>query len=384
MNITRSSRRLGIALSLTAAVLFGACAQNPSESDTPESNPVASTAHEPPLLTGLTQGEPPAVPESVALRPDHPQTYTVVPGDTLWGIAERFLQHPWQWREIWRQNPQVGNPHRIYPGNILRFSYDADGKPQLEVAESEDVPLIKLSPQIRVEELSRPIPPVPRDAIESFLTRALILSDGQWKSSPYIVADDDEQIAYTDRDRVYARGASFDQPRYQVFRPSEALHEPGSGRYLGTAGIYMGQALLEKDADPATLVLANTIAPVRAGDRLFPLEREAELYSFEPRPAPPDTYGFILAKLDTDVTQITQYSSVIINLGAQEGLSPGHVLAIYGKDRTVDDPISGGTVRLPGERSGLAMVYKVHDLVSYALVMQAERAIRLQDRVMTP
>ena len=84
------------------------------------------------------------------------------------------------------------------------------------------------------------------------------------------------------------------------------------------------------------------------------------------------------------MTQITQYSSIVINLGAQEGLEPGHVLAIYGKDRTIDDPVSGGTVRLPGERSGLAMVYKVYDLVSYALVMQAERTIRLQDQVTTP
>jgi hypothetical protein len=117
---------------------------------------------------------------------------------------------------------------------------------------------------------------------------------------------------------------------------------------------------------------------------LFEIEPESELYSFEPHPVPPDTEGFILANLDGDVTQITQYTSVIINLGAQEGLEPGHVLAIYGKDRTVEDPVSGGTVTVPGERSGLVMVYKVHDLVSYALVMQAERFIRLQDRVTTP
>jgi len=169
-----------------------------------------------------------------------------------------------------------------------------------------------------------------------------------------------------------------------VFRPSEPLIEPGSGRSLGVAGIYMGQAILEKDADPATLVLANTVAPVRVGDRLFPFEAETELYSFEPHPVPPDTDGFILANLDPDVTQITQYSSVIVNLGAQEGLEPGHVLAIYGKDREVEDQVSGGTIKIPGERSGLVMVYKVYDLVSYALVMQAERAIRLQDRVTTP
>jgi LysM repeat protein len=383
MNITRSSRRPGIALSLATAVLLGACAQTPPQ---PESTSPAPG--EPPPTSGSKAlvAKPGAVaaPAPVALRPDHPQTYTVVPGDTLWSIAQRFLQNPWQWRDIWRQNPQIRNPNRIYPGDVLKFSHDVSGQPQLEVGERAEVPLLKLSPEIRVETLTQPIPPVPRDAVESFLTRGLILSEAQWKGAPYIVADDDDQLVYADRDRVYARGALFDQPRYQVFRPGEDLREPGSGRYLGTAGVYMGEALLDRDGDPATFTLTRTVAPIRAGDRLFEFEPEKELYSFEPHPVPPDTEGFILAKLDTDVTQITQYSSVIINLGAQEGLEPGHVLAIYGKDRTVEDPVSGGTVKVPGERSGLLMVYKVHDLVSYALVMQAERFIRLQDRVTTP
>ena len=383
MNITRSSRRPGIALSLATAVLLGACAQTPPQ---PESTSPAPG--EPPPTSGSKAlvAKPGAVaaPAPVALRPDHPQTYTVVPGDTLWSIAQRFLQNPWQWRDIWRQNPQIRNPNRIYPGDVLKFSHDVSGQPQLEVGERAEVPLLKLSPEVRVETLTQPIPPVPRDAVESFLTRALILSEAQWKGAPYIMADDDNQVVYTDRDRVYARGAQFDQPRYQVFRPGEELREPGSGRYLGTAGVYVGEALLDQDGDPATLTLARTVAPVRAGDRLFEFEPETELYSFEPHPVPPDTEGFILANLDSDVTQITQYSSVIINLGAQEGLEPGHVLAIYGKDRQIEDPVSGGTVKVPGERSGLLMVYKVHDLVSYGLVMQAERFIRLQDRVTTP
>ncbi len=383
MNTTRSSRRPGIALSLATAVLLGACAQTPPQPDS-----TSPTSGEPPPAPGskavVAKPGVAVEPAPVALRPDHPQTYTVVPGDTLWSIAGRFLQKPWQWRQIWRQNPQVRNPNRIYPGDVLKFSYDPSGKPQLEVGERAEVPLLKLSPEVRVETLTQPIPPVPRDAIESFLTRALVLGQEQWKGAPYIVADDDEQVVYVERDRVYARGALFDQPRYQVFRPGEELREPGSGRYLGTAGIYLGDVLLDKDGDPATFTLTHTIAPVRPGDRLFEIEPENELYNFEPHPAPPDTEGFILTKLDTDVTQITQYSSVIINLGAQEGLEPGHVLAIYSKDRTVADPVSGGTVQVPGERSGLLMIYKVHDLVSYGLVMQAERSIRLQDRVATP
>lgn len=383
MSTTRSSRRLGAALSLaTAVLLFGACAQPPSQ---PESDP-AATDNPPPLSGAAARPGSGAitVPAPVALRPDHPQTYTVVPGDTLWSIARRFLQNPWQWRDIWRQNPQLRNPNRIYPGDVLHFSHDAAGKPQLEVAERQETPLLKLSPEVRAETLTQPIPPVPRDAVESFLTRALVLNEGQWKGLPYIVADDDNQVVYTERDRIYGRGGRFDQSHYQVFRPGEALIEPGSGRNLGTVGVYMGEAVLDKDGDPATFTLTRTVAPVRSGDRLAEIEPERELYSFEPHPVPPDTDGFIIAKLDSDVTQITQYSSVVINLGTQEGLEPGHVLAIYGKSREVEDPVSGKTVKLPGERAGLLMVYKAHDLVSYALVMQAERAIRLLDPVTTP
>ena len=394
MNMTRSSRRFGTALSLALAVLLGACAQTPprTEADsTPGEPPTTTAATVAPTQPGGTVKPGPGlarpgatlVETPVALRPDHPQTYTVAPGDTLWSIARRFLQNPWQWRQIWRENPQIRNPNRIYPGDVLKFSQDIDGKPRLEVGERADVPLIKLSPQVRTETLSQPIPPVPRDAIGSFLTRALVLSEGQWKGAPYIMADEDNQVVYVDRDRIYARGAIFDQPRYQVFRAGEELREPGSGRYLGTAGVYLGEAILDKDGDPATFTLTRTIGPVRAGDRLFELEPENELYNFDPHPVPPDTEGFILANLN-DATQITQYSSVIINLGSQEGLEPGHVLAIYGQDRQIQDPVSGQTVTVPGERAGLLMVYKTHDLVSYGLVMQAERFIRLRDRVTTP
>lgn len=392
MNITRSSRHPRIVLSLATTVLLWACAQTPPPQ--PESSaappgepprvagpPAAGTA--PPPLAGSSQAPDQA--PAVALRPDHPQTYTVAPGDTLWSIARRFLQHPWQWREIWRQNPQIRNPNRIYPGDVLKFSYDANGKPQLEVAQNEEVPLLKVSPQVRTETLTQPIPPVPRDAIESFLTRAIILSDAQWQQAPYIVADDDSRLVYANGSRVYVRGATSDQSHYRVFRIGDELREPGSDRYLGTVGIYLGEAILEKDGDPATFTLThNAVSPIKPGDRLIPFESEAELYNFDPHPVPPDTDGLIISQLNPDFIQITQYSSIIINLGDREGIQPGHVLAIYNKGREVINPVTGGTVRLPGERSGLVMVYKVHDLVSYAIVMEAERAIHLQDRVTTP
>lgn len=106
---------------------------------------------------------------------------------------------------------------------MLRFSRSADGKPQLTVAERQEVPLLKLAPESGLKPSLQPIPPVPRNAVESFLTPALILSEGEWNKAPYVVADEDNRVVYADRDRVYVRGAAFDQPRYQVFRLGEAL-----------------------------------------------------------------------------------------------------------------------------------------------------------------
>ena len=381
MKIPHPASLLGL-ICISAALFLGGCANFPSDQAAADQSDAT-----PPPVQGAIAGQnaaPSAVPAPIALRPDHPQAYTVAPGDTLWSIAGRFLQNPWQWKQIWRENPHIRNPNRIYPGDVLRFSYDADGNPQLEVAEREEIPLIRLAPQVRVEEITDPIPPVPRGAISSFLTKAVILGAADWQAMPYIVADDDNQLVYTDRDRVYALGGELDEARYQIFRPANELTEPGSGRSLGTIGIYMGQATLEREGSPATLIITGSVAPIRAGDRLLPIEAEAEAYAFDPHPVPPDTNGNIIANLDPMNTRITQYSSVAINLGAQEGIQPGHVLAVYGRDRQVPNPVTGGSATIPGERAGLIMVYQVNELVSYALVMQAERAIHMQDLVTTP
>jgi LysM repeat protein len=218
MNITRSSRHLWTALSLATALLLGRAPNAFSTRSRLRSRRAVLAVGEPAKAgTGAPVAEAP-----VALQPDHPETYTVVPGDTLWSIAGRFLQNPWQWRQIWRQNPQIRNPNRIYPGDVLRFSYDANGKPQLEVAEREEVPLFKLSPRSAGRKLTQPIPPVPRG-------RGRIVPDprpdpqrrGVAQGCPISWPTTTTRI-YADRDRVYARGGRFDQPRYQVFRPGEA------------------------------------------------------------------------------------------------------------------------------------------------------------------
>lgn len=66
----------------------------------------------------------------VQLKEGYPERYTVVKGDTLWDISARYLREPWKWPELWHANPQIENPHLIYPGDSLSLVY-IDGQPKL-------------------------------------------------------------------------------------------------------------------------------------------------------------------------------------------------------------------------------------------------------------
>ena len=70
-----------------------------------------------------------AMAQDVSVRSDHPDEYVVVKGDTLWDISGKFLEQPWQWPAIWHANPQIENPHLIYPGDRISLVY-IDGKPR--------------------------------------------------------------------------------------------------------------------------------------------------------------------------------------------------------------------------------------------------------------
>ena len=79
------------------------------------------------------------------MRPDAPDRYTVVPGDTLWSISSRLLKSPWRWPELWEMNrAQIRNPHRIYPGDVIVL----ERKGSEVFARLETT---RLSPQVRVE-----------------------------------------------------------------------------------------------------------------------------------------------------------------------------------------------------------------------------------------
>lgn len=328
--------------------------------------------------TGMAQAE-------VQLKDGHPDRYTVVKGDTLWDISGRFLTQPWKWPEIWHANPQVENPHLIYPGDELSLVY-VDGQPRLMLNRGASRGTIKLSPQVRSTPMAEAIPAIPLEAINSFLlSNRIVDTPEQFEGAPYIVAGNAERVVSGSGDRVYARGA-FDEaaPVYGIFRQGKTYIDPETQEFLGiNADDIGGGEIVAEEGDIGTMMLTRTTQEVRLGDRLFPTEERAINSTFMPSEPANEIKGLIL-DVPRGVTQIGQFDVVTLNKGARDGLVEGNVLAIYKTGETVRDRVTGESVKIPDERAGLLMVFRTYDKLSYALVLNATRQLAIMDKVRNP
>ncbi|MBU0901220.1 MAG: LysM peptidoglycan-binding domain-containing protein [Gammaproteobacteria bacterium] len=322
---------------------------------------------------------------AVQLKDGHPDRYTVVKGDTLWDISGKFLSQPWKWPEIWHANPQVENPHLIYPGDQLTLVY-VDGQPRLMLNRGESRGTIKLSPQIRSTPMAEAIPAIPLEAINSFLlSNRIVDKPEQFLGAPYIVAGNAERVVSGAGDRVYARG-SFDQaaPAYGIFRQGKTYTDPETKEFLGINADDIGSGqIVAEEGDVGTMELTRSTQEVRLGDRLFATEERAINSTFMPSEPEGEINGVIL-DVPRGVTQIGQFDVVTINKGARDGLKEGNVLAIYKTGETVRDRITGDSVKIPDERSGLLMVFRTYEKLSYGLVLGASRSLELMDKVRNP
>ncbi|WP_341580930.1 LysM peptidoglycan-binding domain-containing protein [Marinobacter metalliresistant] len=314
------------------------------------------------------------------LRSDHPERYTVVKGDTLWDISARFLNNPWYWPEIWHVNPQVANPHLIYPGDRLALVY-IDGKPRITKVATSDV--VRLSPQVRSEPIDTPIPAIPLDAIGSFLTDTRIVSPEELNGAPYVLEGEDGRIITGAGDRIYARG---EKPanKVGVFRRSKEFRDPGTGEFLGLEARSIARGdVARENGDVLTVNLTSSNEEVRIGDRLLVSEDRRLTTSFVPSVPSENVEGQMIS-VDGGVSQIGQFDVVAINRGTREGLEAGNVMAVLKSGNLVRDPVTGETIELPSERAGLLMVFQAYEKMSYGLVLQASRALAVGDKVTNP
>jgi nucleoid-associated protein YgaU len=326
--------------------------------------------------------------ESVALKAGHPNEYTVKKGDTLWDISSTFLSTPWKWPDIWHANPQIENPHLIYPGDLIRLSY-VNGQPQLTSERTYKLQPgsgdTKLRASVRVLPSSEAISAIPLDRIDSFLSRSRIVEEETLATAPYVVAGPQKRIVVGAGDEAYARGNfSEDLSNYGVYRQEKEYKDPETKESLGFHALGVGSvAVKATKGDIATVNVVRADEEIRVGDRLIPSEDRTTNSIFFPSEPESDVSGTIIG-VEGGVTQVGKFSVVMINRGERENIKVGNVMAIYKKGETIKDRVSGGAVELPDERAGLLMVFRTFEKMSFALVLEADRALAIGDLLQNP
>jgi hypothetical protein len=345
---------------------------------------VASLALALALPAGDAAGQEQGIDRTVIpVAQDAPERYVVQPGDTLWDISSKFLTDPWYWPEIWHINPQVANPHLIYPGDELALTW-VDGRPQVTLASGGPV---RLSPRVRSNPLSEAIHSIPYERIAAFMQRPAVLTTDQVESAPYVAAARDERLISSVGNDVYVRRLSDGAlgNRYSVYHVGEELRDPDDGDVLGYQGLYSAEGSLTRMGTPATLRLMDSSRETLEGDILLPIVIEPKV-NFIPRAPTTQVDGTIMSVID-ERTVVADYDVVIINRGASHGLEPGHVLEVWEAGEEVRDLTANPesrTVLLPDERNGLALIFKAYDRMSYGLMWRSDREVKVGDQVRSP
>ena len=383
----------------------------------------------------------PALADTLKLQDNAPDTYVVVKGDTLWDISGRFLKDPWRWPQIWNLNrEEIKNPHWIYPGDLVVL--DRSGtEPRLSLVKggSNGLPTVKLSPGVRATDIGdEAIPAIPIRVIHPFLSQPRVVPQGAFDDAPFILGSNAERVVLGAGDDAFATGGKAGVTHWNVLRPGKTLKDPESGEVLGYEVEYLGDARTLVEGAPQKIRITQSAQEILPRDKLVEADNSA---TFEYIPHAPEgqVSGRIISAYG-GLSDSGRYQTVVINRGSRDGLEPGHVLSIFRegqavtltrdeKDRmtwvneksagvpdggawlysdvrclkenskvTYDQTAdlrntfrstcltnhSDRAVKLPDARSGLVMVYRVYDRVSYALIMQSDGPVYLLDTVRNP
>ena len=309
-----------------------------------------------------------------------PDRHIVVPGDTLWDISAKFLKEPWRWPEIWRMNKeQIHNPNRIYPGEVIVLERDESGNPLLRKQS------VKLQPQIHSSKIDLAIPPIPAHVIEPFISSPLIVEVNGLENSPRIIATPQDRVFLGNGDQAYVERAVPDKTMWHVYRNGKPLADPDDPKkILGYEAFYLGTAKQVRPGEPATFEIQTAKQEIGRGDRLVPATRPP-LVDYIPHKPDSLIEGRIIS-IYGGVGSAGRGSIVSFNRGSLDGLEIGHVLALE-RNRTIierDENDRKINVQIPRERTGLIFVFRTFERIAYALVLQSESTVDINDFVRTP
>lgn len=328
---------------------------------------------------------------ALSLKPDAPKRYVVKSGDSLWSIANKYLERPWEWKQLLHANPNIKNPNHLYVGSTLILDSNA-AAPSMRVLPGGT---IKLSPFTRKKNIKIKVPPIHLGTIKPFLNESLILDQDILPQAPYIVGLLGERMLGGQGDEAYVRKLhpSTELPSggtiaYSVFRTGSNYVDPITKRILGFRARLVGYAELVKGGEPATVILTSIVEGVQKDDKVLINNAPEFELDFEPQAPENPIHGYIIDMpigMPNGNSQAAAGDVVVINHGETSGLRAGDILAVYSKSRMTKDPQHDFVpIRLPPERIGEVMIFRAFTKTSFGLIVRSTNAIYLGDSVANP
>ncbi|OQW95858.1 MAG: hypothetical protein BWK79_00930 [Beggiatoa sp. IS2] len=279
-------------------------------------------------------------------------------------------------------------PAPASPSNAGKKSLPPNNTDEPSLPAEKPRTTVKLSPDVRILQQKQNKPTIPIELIQQFLIRPKIVTQEEIEESGYIVANANESLLATSGDKVYARGLERlpSENEFIVVRLGQAYRNPGEEEVLAYEAIYLADARLNDDSDPATLTLTRVSREVQTGDRLLALDDRVFNEDFSPHfPAPESVDGARIIAVVNGVTQVSQYQIVVINKGSDDGIEIGNVMVVNHGSRLIEDNVKQGEkIILPNQRAGTLLVFRPFDRVSYALIMKSNLPISIFDEVGIP
>jgi len=308
-----------------------------------------------------------------------PELHVVRKGDTLWDICFLYFNDPWQWPKIWSYNPQITNPHWIYPGDLVRLL--PRGVFTQQAAPTEPEPDKPATPA-PVDAL-----PAPQRRIEVGIKQTAFVEKSDLDKSITLDGAVDEKVLLGNGDTVYLSYPAGKPPRvgerYSIYVPDNPVKSGKTfvGAYvhvLGTAEI-----VSVKQDKRARGVIVEANQEIERGAKVGPLVK-----TFKTVPASPpkvDAQGTVVAMLTRDQL-IGQGEVVFIDLGKRSGIEVGNRMFVVRRGdaypRNMNNQIGQDDRQFPARALGEIVVVEVGDNISIGLVTLAVQEMSVGDTVM--
>jgi hypothetical protein len=340
------------------------------------------------------QGRDDGRPHGADWNPQQPE-YTVQAGDTLWDISDRVVGSPWLWPRVWAFNPEIVNPHWIYPGDVIRFTPSEQELPRLvDLASSER----QMPEETQPEPTPEPEEPKKRPAIEmvegskrpreatprprTFV--GLFVTERELAESAVLTNAVADKMLLAPRDSVFltfphGKSASRGE-RYMAYRTVKELKHPVTHATWGYLTQTTGFLTVESFADDvARATITSAVVELERGQLVTPLTTNPFI-DLATRPARERLEGVILAVENGLEAVAGEQRFVFVDLGKKQGLEVGNRLAV----NIAGDPLRPeDTKKLPETRIGTLLVVDAKDTASTCLVLDARREIEAGQRVRT-